>query len=757
MQPPTTHTTAPHPEGRLNPPEGAAPTADTLNSPEGASTPTVPETNAMPTNLHWAPTAESLFLTRVPLLRHMPSRTRKQFADVWTKEWRAFNYAESETARTTALLRVFALPKCILLSPPKQRHRDSDPALQSTRLLVRDRLRRWEDGETRQMWHTATQRARRAAERQTTGVPTRAQRLERAKQLAQEGAFAKAMRALDARGVHAPTARVQQILEEKHPQTPPPPDAAHAISTNDGTLPPLPRFTKFTTAEILKAAKRFPRGSAGGGPGMTPTHLLELLQSPEADRTGGLLEALATGLSELATGKGPEQLAPWIAGAPLTALRKDDNGVRPIAVGETIRRLISSTLLARSTTLVRELLCPLQVGVATSGGCEAVVHAVREIAHRHGSDSRLGLLQLDLRNAFNCVSRAAFRNQVCRYMPELHGWTEYCYGTDTTPELWIHNGGQQSDHYRLKSVCGVQQGDPLGPLLFTLALRPVLHCLDAKMQEWRESTRMNDPTLPNLPSFLSFYLDDGVIVDRHEVLKRAIDFMNSDEARVYGLHLCVRKCNLWWPTPPSQETDDSYPVSLARIRQPGHNVLKSPVGEHRRLVEEIDARIARLEPTFNDVADLNDAQTTLALLRVTMGVCQVNYLLRTVPASATKRGTLRFDGYMYEAVNKLVGGTMDTDVFRELQLPLRPLEDGTHTMGIGLQSAVSPAAYLASVTQHIISSERWCLRNKIWIYPSFGSPFKPTECYRCTAAPETCALWRIWEAQHRMPYLHNAS
>ena len=57
-------------------------------------------------------------------------------------------------------------------------------------------------------------------------------------------------------------------------------------------------------------------------------------------------------------------MAEWIASEPLTALKKDDGGVRPIAVGQTIRRLIGSILLGRVASKAKELLQPRQMGVA---------------------------------------------------------------------------------------------------------------------------------------------------------------------------------------------------------------------------------------------------------------------------------------------------------------------------------------------------------------------------------------------------------
>ena len=62
---------------------------------------------------------------------------------------------------------------------------------------------------------------------------------------------------------------------------------------------------------------------------------------------------------------------------------------------------------------------PLQLGIATRNGPEAVVHAVRKVMQHHGSNSEYGLLSVDLTNAFNLVSRNAFLKGVKDHFPSL--------------------------------------------------------------------------------------------------------------------------------------------------------------------------------------------------------------------------------------------------------------------------------------------------------------------------------------------------
>ena len=76
--------------------------------------------------------------------------------------------------------------------------------------------------------------------------------------------------------------------------------------------------------------------------------------------------------------------------------RKPDDEVRPIAVGETLRRLVGKCL-ARHKDVTHHLegvFLPNQVGVGISGGAEAVAHAVSCLVEEHGHDPNLCLLKV---------------------------------------------------------------------------------------------------------------------------------------------------------------------------------------------------------------------------------------------------------------------------------------------------------------------------------------------------------------------------
>lgn len=72
-------------------------------------------------------------------------------------------------------------------------------------------------------------------------------------------------------------------------------------------------------------------------------------------------------------------LSPWLGGAKLTALHKKGNcGFRPIAVGDTFRRLASRLCCSAVRSTASEVLLRYnQLGVGVRGGREASIHLSR--------------------------------------------------------------------------------------------------------------------------------------------------------------------------------------------------------------------------------------------------------------------------------------------------------------------------------------------------------------------------------------------
>ena len=85
------------------------------------------------------------------------------------------------------------------------------------------------------------------------------------------------------------------------------------------------------------------------------------------------------------------------------ALRKKCGGVRPIAVGCSLRRLVAKVACKKVAVEMAELLAPRQLGFGVCGGSEAAVHAARRFLSAMGEDQ--AVVKLDFTNAFNSIRR----------------------------------------------------------------------------------------------------------------------------------------------------------------------------------------------------------------------------------------------------------------------------------------------------------------------------------------------------------------
>ena len=133
--------------------------------------------------------------------------------------------------------------------------------------------------------------------------------------------------------------------------------------------------------------------------------------------------------------------------------------MRPIAVGCTLRRLAAKVASGRVLEEMASLLAPRQLGYGVKGGVEAAVHSAR--LYIHNLKPQQALLKLDFKNAFNSVRRDKMLTAVSVLAPDLLPFVHSTYSSPSSL-FWGDKILQSSE--------GVQQGDPLGPLLFCLSL-----------------------------------------------------------------------------------------------------------------------------------------------------------------------------------------------------------------------------------------------------------------------------------------------
>ena len=340
--------------------------------------------------------------------------------------------------------------------------------------------------------------------------------------------------------------------------------------------------------------------------------------------------------------------------------------MRPIAVGETLRRLVAKCLCSHVKSEAREWLSPLQVGVAVPLGAEAAVHSSRHWVHAHRNNPDKVFLKLDFVNAFNTVDRATVLREVRLRLPAVAPWAEWCYSHHT--KLLFQGEA-------LTSEAGVQQGDPLGPLLFALALQPSL-CAAGRSQL----------------DLCFAYLDDVCLAGDYTAVSAALGRL-VNAARQVGLHLNVGKCELTTLGGPNTNLDSSlFPPGL-RINHSGEFVLLgSALGSPSFCHQHTKQRAMQTEPLLQALGQLPDSQTALMLLRHCASWSKLVYSSRVTPPPFHQDALKSYDLAVLQCLESCCTGALTPGACLQATL-------STKSGGLGLRSIFrhSGAAYTASV------------------------------------------------------------
>ena len=295
----------------------------------------------------------------------------------------------------------------------------------------------------------------------------------------------------------------------------------------------------------------FPAGSAGGPDGLLPQHLKDLTSPTLGEVGASFVKALASFVCRVISGNVPHPITPFFFGARLLGLNKQDGGVRSIAVGCTLRRLAAKCLGKSVFEEMGSMLFPLQVGYGTRLGAEGAVHATRTyLAQLH---PRNLMLKLDFQNAFNSIRRDVILKEVLVKAPKVY---PLAYSAYRFPSFLFYGNGT------ILSAEGVQQGDPLGPLLFCLGIHDLISSLQSQ--------------------FRVFYLDDRTLGGTLDEVSADLALIES-QAPLLGLILNQAKSEVMCAN------KDTLPLILTSFptlhpSDPRHAILLgSPIGASKPL------------------------------------------------------------------------------------------------------------------------------------------------------------------------------
>jgi len=455
--------------------------------------------------------------------------------------------------------------------------------------------------------------------------------------------------------------------------------AKHPSSPVDLSLPAPPNDDLVTTrvateAEVRKAIESFRPGSAGGPDGLRPGHLRTLIGLAAGEAGARLLTTLTSFVNMVLRGEVPDFATSTFFGASLCALSKKDRSVRPIAVGNTLRRLATKVGALPLTPALGEELRPVQLGFSTKGGCEAAVHAAR----RYLSDGvgKRVLLKIDMRNAFNCLRRDTFLSAARSRVPGLYRllWQAYAspsalfYGEDI-----------------IRSATGIQQGDPFGPALFSLGIDEIARSVSSHFNVW--------------------YLDDATLGDSPEKVLGDVRLIVERLEKI-GLEVNSEKCELTLLNLTSQEESDveaKFREVLTNVRlvQASHCSLLGAPLSNDGIPETLEDKIRGLENMVGKLEVIDNHQA-LVLLRSCFAIPKLQYILRASPAYNADE-IRKFDDTLREAVSKVTNVALSDEAWLQATLPVELGGLGVRRAGdIALPAFVSSLHSVGDLVETIL-------------------------------------------------------
>lgn len=409
---------------------------------------------------------------------------------------------------------------------------------------------------------------------------------------------------------------------------------------------------------ILAAIRSFPNGSAGGLDGLRPQHLKEMTSSQCGHAGEHLIDTLTTFANKVLDGQVPDAIKPFFCGASLFALSKKDGGIRPIAVGCTLRRLVAKIVVNRVSAEVATILAPHQLGVGIKLATEAAAHASR--TYINNLTAGQAVLKLDFNNAFNSLHRDIMLMAVKNYLPHLRNYVELCYAQPS--ELYFGNEIIMSEE-------GAQQGDPLGSMLFCLAIQPIVVKLSSEFNVW--------------------YIDDGTIGGNQSDILHDIHIIKA-EGEMIGLTLNETKCELITSNLDVVHAIRAVLPSVTHVDPRDAIVLGAPVGGDIIIDTVLFRKLKDFRRLAERLKHLN-THDAFYLLKHCFSLPMLMYTLRSAPCYDSELIN-QYDESIRSTLQAILNVSLTDDGWRQAKLPVK------HG-GLGVLSAsdIALPAFLASV------------------------------------------------------------
>jgi len=571
--------------------------------------------------------------------------------------------APQSLAATRAWKLFLFLPRLLLFRPAG--------ALRVPKPELLARFSAFERGEWSALLHQALAEAAAVGLSPAGSTDTVDRRAQRATRLARLGELSAARQALTSEPLAPANAETLTALTDplRRPQQP----YGEMPETVTSFVPEVP--VALDRAALLSNLRRARKAAAPGPSGYT-AEIIRLVLDDEETAT-----LLCDVSCLLARARLPEPAVAALSIGRLVAIRKPSGGTRGLVVGDFLRRLVARTLAQQFASHFQAACSPHQYALSSRAGAEALVHTLQA---RTQADTHLTVVSVDATAAYDLVSREAMLTAV-RDLPALSPLLPFARLWYARESVYLWCAGEHS--HRISQSEGGEQGDPLMPALFSVALAPALHDLQREL-------RPSEQVLA--------YLDDVYILaspDRVALLYRRLEELIWQRAR---LRLNASKTRVWNAAGvlpdavPQLAPDSAVWVGDPALspEQRGLVALGVPIGSAAFIESHLQQSLARHAGLLQTLPAIHDTQISWLLLSC-CAAPRAQYALRSLPPEATRAFATAHDDAVLACLDTLLSSGAPSGLpllaTARAQLALR------HG-GLGLRSAArhAPAAYWSS-------------------------------------------------------------
>ena len=426
-----------------------------------------------------------------------------------------------------------------------------------------------------------------------------------------QGKVAKAVQFIDngegaTQGVLPATKDNITKLQQKHPAAGPLNKEHVVLHTSDPVEAVV--FEEIDADLITRTARNI---SGSGGPTQVDADIWRYIICSKV--YGNLSSTLAEAIADLAkilcTELIPPDLLKELLASRLIPLDKNP-GIRPIGIGEVLRRIISKSVTTILRSDIQLSAGTLQTCSGIQSGIEAAVHAMQKTFNKEESEA---ILLVDASNAFNALNRSTALENIKQICPPIYQFLQNCYQSPTK----LHIPQSEKTPFILSQE-GTTQGAPAAMAMYALGTRPLMDSLSSTLDEATNQV---------------FFADDASAAGHIETIfswwKKICEIGPK-----FGYFPNASKCVLIVKNEEAMKKAQTIfgPNCKIEFTLYGERHLGAVVGSPAFKEEYVQEKVRRWIQDVAQLAQLAEEEPQLAYAAYTKGLChRWKYVQRTIP------------------------------------------------------------------------------------------------------------------------------